>query len=260
MTKKLLQKKGANMPTKFFEEKESAIDKQIVKEPVKEYKHEKAEKSEKDHKDQKDAPDNKQKQEKEKHEKEQKSEKEHKNENKEHKPEKEHKIEGKEYLLEKTHKDAGETQPFTATAATPAAGAEDLKVTDKSVLADKLPRPETKLHKLEIKEVKHEIKEIKHEIKEFKNELKEFKLEKEFKVEKYEYETLPGSTDPGGPVEQRLASLEAAVTQLLHFIPENLRPDLTQGALKQEPDVAKQASTGTESQAEAKTGQHKAKS
>ena len=42
--------------------------------------------------------------------------------------------------------------------------------------------------------------------------------------------------DPG--LAQRVAALESAVAQLIHFIPENLRPDLTQGALRQEPDVS----------------------
>ena len=60
-------------------------------------------------------------------------------------------------------------------------------------------------------------------------------------------------------MEQRLAALEAAVTQLLHFIPENLRPDLSQGALKQEPDAAKQGAAGTAKAPEAKESQGKSK-
>ena len=48
--------------------------------------------------------------------------------------------------------------------------------------------------------------------------------------------------------EQRLAAVESALAQLTHFIPENLRPDLSKGALKQEP----QAGTGTEPSAPAK--------
>ncbi len=77
---------------------------------------------------------------------------------------------------------------------------------------------------LEIKEYKFE----KFEIKEHKPEIKEAKIE---------YEGYGGFNHPGGPVEQRLAALEAAMTKLLHFIPENLRSDLTQGALKQEADA-----------------------
>jgi hypothetical protein len=76
--------------------------------------------------------------------------------------------------------------------------------------------------KLEVKEHKFE----KFEIKEYKRE----KLE-------YEYVAGPAHVGPGDPVEQRLASLEATMAQLLHFIPESLRPDLSQGALKQEADV-----------------------
>jgi hypothetical protein len=45
----------------------------------------------------------------------------------------------------------------------------------------------------------------------------------------------PG-VDPG--LAQRVATLESVVTQLTHFIPENLRPDLSKGALKQEPDIS----------------------
>lgn len=206
------------MGSKVFEEKDpekQVVEKQIVKEVGKNEKaekneklekiekHEKNEKAEKESKDQKDTPDTKHKQEKEKHEK-------------------EHKIEGKEGLLEKTHVD---TLP---TAAAQPAGIGTTKLTDK------LPQLETKLHK----EVKLEIKEIKHE----KIEIKEHKIEyKEYKNEKIEFEGVVGFPQPGGPVEQRLATLEATVAQLLHFIPENLRPDLSQGALKQEPDAAKPA-------------------
>jgi hypothetical protein len=100
----------------------------------------------------------------------------------------------------------------------------------------------------------------KAEIKEHKEFLKEIKLEK---FEKLEYEHLigygPGYGPPGGPVEQRVAALEAVVTQLLHFIPEHLRPDLSQGALKQEPDAAKQGAAGTARTAEPKEPQGKAK-
>jgi hypothetical protein len=230
-----------NMASKPFEEKqvvkEVAKEKELLKHEKQE-KPEKGEKPEKEHKDQKDqkdnpdtkqhkdakdqkdTPDSKHKQEKEKHEKEQKHEKEHKPEN-------------KEALLEKVHKDSevpsGQT-PFAA--AVTVGGAH--KLTDKSMIADKLPQPEAKLQK----EIKLEIKEHKSE----KFEIKEYKFEKfELKEIKWEYEGIGVINDPGGPVEQRLAALEATVTKLLHFIPENLRPDLTQGALKQEPDAPKDA-------------------
>lgn len=46
--------------------------------------------------------------------------------------------------------------------------------------------------------------------------------------------------NPGGPVEDlagRIGKLEQTVSQLQHFITTNLRPDLSKGALKQEPDA-----------------------
>jgi hypothetical protein len=59
-----------------------------------------------------------------------------------------------------------------------------------------------------------------------------YKLEKH---EYYEYVAGPVAIDPGGPVEQRLAALEASMAQLVHFIPQEQRPDLSKGALRQEP-------------------------
>jgi len=41
----------------------------------------------------------------------------------------------------------------------------------------------------------------------------------------------------GGAVEQRLAQLEQSVSALSHFIPAELRPDLTGSALNQEQDL-----------------------
>jgi hypothetical protein len=40
-----------------------------------------------------------------------------------------------------------------------------------------------------------------------------------------------------GTAEDRLGELEDAVTRLSHFIGVDLRPDLSAGALNQEPDV-----------------------
>ena len=252
------------MASRPFEEKQFGAREKELKEVLKSEKGEKnetAEKPEKDRKDQKDSPDdkrykdakdqkdspdNKQKQEKEKHEKEQKPEKEHKAEKVEHKDYLE-----KERLRDKVQKDY-EVQQFSQGPA-PAAGA----AMQADITALKLPHKEAKVEKFEIKEAKHEIKEIKIEKLEHKEqklekfEFKDHKIEfKEFKNEKLEFEYLPGSTDPGGPVEQRLAALEAAVTQLLHFIPENLRPDLTQGALKQEADAEKGAAKPAEPKVE----------
>ncbi len=49
-------------------------------------------------------------------------------------------------------------------------------------------------------------------------------------------ERMPGGYPMGG-VEQRLAQLEATLGQLSHFIDPSLRPDLSKGALRQEPDA-----------------------
>jgi hypothetical protein len=250
--------KGADMASKPFEEKQIAREKEIEKDKEllknekgekqekieknekteKEHKEHKDQKDQKDnpevkqHKDSKDTPDTKHKHEKEKHEKESKNEK-------------EHKLEGKEHLLEKVHQEV----PFSQEAvAASAAGAVAHKLPEKFVV-EKLPQAETKIHK----EIKSEIKEFKHE----KFEIKEQKHEKfeikEFKLEKFEHEGLSGINEPGGPVEQRLAALEAAMTQLMHFIPENLRPDLTQGALKQEPDAGKHGGSGAAKTSDSKT-------
>lgn len=215
--------------------KESLKDKESLKSEKyeKQEKQEKQEKVEKEHKEQKDVHDIKQ------YPKE-KPEKEHKDKEKE--KEKEHKLEAKENLLEKVPKTEGhEVYPQAQLAATSA-----------GVGAQKFPEKYSAFDKFQ-KEIKAEIKEFKHE----KLEIKEFKHEK---FEKFEYEGVVGFGPPGGPVEQRVAALEATVTQLLHFIPENLRPDLSQGALKQEPDAAKQGPAGTAKAPEAKEPQGRVKS
>jgi hypothetical protein len=112
-----------------------------------------------------------------------------------------------------------------------------------------------KLEKLEKRE-KHEKRESKEYLKE-----KEFKEHKPEKVEiEYKGPTAdigpkimegdpfqPPIVDPGqpwtgpvapGPLEQRVAELEAAVGQLSAFIGSELRPDLSAGALSQEADCA----------------------
>ena len=125
-----------------------------------------------------------------------------------------------------------------AAAATSAAGQkidETKQIPEKFLILDKQLSPK------EIKFEKFEIKEHKLEIKDHK--LEKFEI-KEHKPEKLEFEVVgPGPVGPGDPIEQRIANLEATMTQLLHFIPENLRPDLSQGALKQEPDAAKQGAS-----------------
>jgi len=193
----------------------------IVKEVGKQ---ENTEKPAKDHKDQKDSPDVKQ----------HKDVKDQKDgpDSKHHKGEKEKEKE-KEKEVDKPHFEKVHAEiPIVQTQAAAALSAGAQKIPEKS-FAEKVP--DTKYHKLEIKESKLEKFEFK--------ELKDHKLEfKEHKNEKLEFEIPGGSTDPGGPVEQRLAALEATVAQLQHFIPASLRPDLTQGALKQEPDPPQGAS------------------
>ena len=109
-----------------------------------------------------------------------------------------------------------------------------------------------KLHK-EIEKIKPE-----KEFEKFK-EIEKFKPEKEFpdkfhkELEKFKPEKefpdkglVEGPEDPTkqqlfkrtGSAEDRLAELEDAVEKLTHFIGVDLRPDLTTGALKGEPDVS----------------------
>lgn len=195
-------------------EKESLLpekpekDKEIIKD-----KHEK-EKTEKEKHEKNETKEHKDKQEKEKNEKE-KHEKEQK-EAKEHKEQKEHK--------------------------------------DKLEKHEKQEKPEKEKHEKELKDHKEAAKE-----KEAVKEKETIKPEKEGKLEQKELEKIqPDGKElvetqipqqPGDPTnEQRLAAVESALAQLTHFIPENLRPDLSKGALKQEP----QAGTGTEPAAPAK--------
>jgi hypothetical protein len=99
----------------------------------------------------------------------------------------------------------------------------------------------------EIKEVKDgkETKEIKEkERKEFKEkERKEFKERKEIKEKDkdiFEGKTRdigPTEVSPGATLEDRVAALEAALAEVAHFIPAELRPDLSASALSGEADV-----------------------
>jgi hypothetical protein len=114
---------------------------------------------------------------------------------------------------------------------------------------------EVKAEKVEVKEVK-EVKETK-ETRE-KPEVKEAKIEKHEKHEKIETREVKGREKPfekqaekqheaggggfgageGGGIEARLAALEAAVSQLAHFITGEMRPDSSRGALSGEADVS----------------------
>ena len=104
-----------------------------------------------------------------------------------------------------------------------------------------------KLHK-EIEKIKPE-----KEFEKFHKEIEKIKPEKEFPDKfhhKPEFEKLSVETklDPGtrlfkgvGNPEDRIAELEDIVEKLTHFIGVDLRPDLTTGALKGEPDVSDKA-------------------
>ena len=76
----------------------------------------------------------------------------------------------------------------------------------------------------------------------FHKELEKFKPEKEFPdkglVEGPEDPTKQQLFKRTGSAEDRLGELEDAVEKLSHFIGVDLRPDLTTGALKGEPDVS----------------------
>jgi len=107
-----------------------------------------------------------------------------------------------------------------------------------------------KLHK-EIEKIKPE-KEFEKFHKDHK-EIEKIKPEKEFPDkfhQKPEFEKLSIETklDPGtkifqgtGSPEERLGQIEDALERLTHFIGVDLRPDLTTGALKGEPDVSDKA-------------------
>jgi subtilisin family serine protease len=149
-----------------------------------------------------------------------------------------------------------------------------LGISAKSLKVEKL---EFKEGKSEMKEGKSEIKENKQELKELKQEIKEGKREKIEKVElkegKSEFEKkfekffegfggllkgmggfgASGPSGQGGDLDTRLAGLEAAVSQLAHFINSALRPDLSQGALSQEEDVAAMRSELDQAESEAKS-------
>jgi hypothetical protein len=115
---------------------------------------------------------------------------------------------------------------------------------------------ELKDAKPERKELKDRAKEIKEykEPKEIKERIKDFKEPKEI-WEGTPKEWLEGGPkvfeggtppDPNPPVvpgrpgglEERLARLEAAVAQMAHFVDPALRPNLSMGALKSEPDYS----------------------
>jgi hypothetical protein len=123
---------------------------------------------------------------------------------------------------------------------------EKIKPEKEQIEKVKPEKEQIKIEKLE----KFEHKEFKIEFKDAKLELAEKIFLKDFQPEKGPSEG-PGKGIAEGPTtgeptkifegtgtpEDRLGRLEDAVTRLSHFIGVDLRPDLTSGALTQEPDV-----------------------
>jgi hypothetical protein len=163
------------------------------------------------------------------------------------------------------------TEAFAETSGAPTMAAAKPKETDKATIKDfekvqkdieKL-KPEKEFSKNELKDIKieklehKEFKFEKHEIKDLKVEIFEKHHHKDFLPEKRVFENDPKGIvenppgefpgfDPAtrgplfkatGTAEERLAELEEAVTKLTHFIGVDLRPDLSEGALKGEPDT-----------------------
>jgi len=194
------------MPTKQFVEKQIALEKYLKSED-KEFKEKEAkEYKEKDTKEYKDVKDKEKEKEKEKETVKELA--------KDKEVFKEH---IKEFYLETVAK---LPQAASETAAEPAGLT---KTIEHKQIVEKQIYKEFKVEKYEIKEGKFEAKEIE-------------------KPPVYEGKLLvDGPYNPGqggDPYAQRIAALESTVAQLVHFIPAELRPDLSQGALKQEPDAA----------------------
>ena len=228
-------------PFQVKEPEKQVIEKQINKEikdkPEIKEKHEKNEAKDnsdaKVHKDQKDTKDAKeqkeQKEQKEHKEQKEKQEKDGKNEHKEKLEKEKHEKETKEHHKEHLPKEHLSKETVKEQLLEKLPEAQQTAQTDPeaiAALAQKSLASETVTTKL----VEHKVHKDKIEI-----------VEKFHKHEKIEFKEIEkffeGPIDPGGPVEARLAALEAGMAQLMHFIPANLRPDLSQGALKQETDV-----------------------
>src|SRR5208283_3753907 len=187
-----MKRRRTAMGSRQFEEKQ-AVEKDLPKESLQDKQSLKVEKD--NLKSEKEAIGGKEHKDKESHkEKEKEKDKLEKEKEKEHKDkEKEHKLEGKESFLEKIPKTEGhEVYPQAQLPAAAPATVVHKALIDKFTNLEKSSKE--KKEKIEFKEYKHE------------------------KFEKLEYDHLigygPGYGAPGGPVEQRLAALEAAVTQL----------------------------------------------
>ena len=113
----------------------------------------------------------------------------------------------------------------------------------KDTKVEKHEKNEFKEHK-DVKIEKHEKNEIK-EHKDGKHEKIELKDIKEFsKHEIAEKVTFEGPQDPGGPIEQLPGGQQQGVAAQPHFIGADQRPDLSQGALRDEPDLGNKGTPG----------------
>ncbi len=99
-------------------------------------------------------------------------------------------------------------------------------------------KPEKEFEKYKEKELE-KFKPEKEFPDKLQKELEKFKPEKEFEKGIVETQQDPTARPfkGTGSAEDRLGELEDAVTRLSHFIGVDLRPDLTTGALKGEPDT-----------------------
>jgi hypothetical protein len=187
-----------------------------------------------------------------------------KNEFKE-KPEKLEKNEKREFpekFFDKSPKEIVEGgQKLEEGAGTAAAKSAELKQKELEKIKPEKEFPD-KIHK-EIEKIKPE-----KEFEKFHKEIEKIKPEKEFPEKfhfKSEFEKPSAETqfDPGplfkrtGSAEDRINELEDAVQKLTHFIGVDLRPDLSTGALKGEPDQGTQGGGQGPGGGEAKTDDKK---
>ena len=115
-------------------------------------------------------------------------------------------------------------------------------------VSEKLTIKQEKIEKFEIKE-KPEKFEHKEKPEKFEHKEKPEKFEHKEKPEKIEHKefskieliekTREVLQDPGGPIEQRVATLEQGMAAMQHFITTGQRPDLSRGALAAEQDSKK---------------------
>jgi hypothetical protein len=96
-------------------------------------------------------------------------------------------------------------------------------------------KPEKWEHKEKPEKFEHKEKPEKFEHKEKIEHKEKFEIKE---LEKLVLEQAP-SPEVGGDPEQRIAALERQVAQLTHFITTGQRPDVSQGALANEPPAAK---------------------